>query len=307
MPYIYPQFSKHEGIGFRLGGAGLGNLLFIWARSIVTAEKYECELIWPTWPSLKIGPWIRHEKDKRLYNDLFKNNLKMISGIPKYRILLQSNKMYCKDFNEVDWINIKKKDVIVYSGFQMNFEGLLEHRDRVVNIITKSLADKGQKAMKYDASREINVHVRLGDFSPVNQRALAEGQNNTRIRIEWYVAVVNKIRQAAGWTVPVNIFSDGTDKELQELLSLANVRRKTFGNSIGDIIGLSRAPVMVASGSSFSLWARYIGSCNSISYPNQMKDRVVKDKKNMFEIEIADEDDFSEEVKKKIREIYRYD
>ena len=75
-------------------------------------------------------------------------------------------------------------------------------------------------AMKYDASHELNVHVRLGDFSPTNKSALEKGQNNTRIRIEWYVAMVNKVRQAAGWRVPVNVFSDGTDEELQKLLSM---------------------------------------------------------------------------------------
>ena len=83
------------------------------------------------------------------------------------------------------------------------------------------------------------------------------------------------------------------------------VERKTFGNSIGDIIGLSKAPLMIASGSSFSLWARYIGECNSISYPNQIKDRVVTDQRNKFEIEVSDNEDFSESIRNRIREIYQ--
>ena len=53
-------------------GGGLGNLLFIFARSIVLAEKINSQIIWPTWPSIKVGPWIRREKDKRFYGDLFK-------------------------------------------------------------------------------------------------------------------------------------------------------------------------------------------------------------------------------------------
>lgn len=305
MPYIYPKFSKYEAVGFRFGGAGLGNLLFIWARSIVASEEHGCELIWPTWTSIKIGPWIRHEKDKRLYNDLFKNNTSMIDGIPKYKILCLSRKISCVDFDCVDWSDIKINDVIIYSGFRMNFNGLLAYRKKIVEVITECLGDKGMIAMKYDASHELNVHVRLGDFSPTNKSALEKGQNNTRIRIEWYVAMVNKVRQAAGWRVPVNVFSDGTDEELQKLLSMDCVERKTFGNSIGDIIGLSKAPLMIASGSSFSLWARYIGECNSISYPNQIKDRVVTDQRNKFEIEVSDNEDFSESIRNRIREIYQ--
>ena len=36
---LYPMFSKVELLGIRLGGPGLGNLLFIWAHSLVYAKK----------------------------------------------------------------------------------------------------------------------------------------------------------------------------------------------------------------------------------------------------------------------------
>ena len=156
-------------------------------------------------------------------------------------------------------------------------------------------------SMDFDASRAIGIHVRLGDFDRTTA-ALDTGKNNMRIQISWYVAMVNKLREAAGWNVPVYVFSDGTDDELAELTALPEVRRMTFGNSIGDIVGLSRFPVMISSGSSFSLWARFLGNCSSISYPNQIKDRVHTGEG--FEIELGANDDLSDEHQSYIQKIY---
>lgn len=310
MPYIYPKFSKYELVGVRFGGAGLGNLLFMWSRAIATAKEHDCELIWPTWPSIKYGPWIRREKDKRLYADLFQNRANMIGGIKKYKLLLLSNKIYCKKYDEINWNEIHKNDVIIGKGFglesgelQMSFDDLQEYQSDIAMTITKCLQKKGKKALGFNADNAINVHVRLGDFSAVNLHALANGDNNTRIQIDWYVAIVKKIREAAGWPVQVNVFSDGTDEELAALLVLQNVRRITYGNSIADIVALSKAPVMIPSASSFSLWARFLGECSSISYPNQMKASILSHGTG-FEVECATDDALPQNVICKIREIY---
>lgn len=308
MAYIYPKFSKNELIGLRIGGAGLGNLMFTWARTIVAANKYNVTMIWPTWPSFKVGPWIRHEADKRFYGDVFANRTGMCAGISKYSRLLFSKKIHTRDLNSIAWQSLDKNDIVVYDDyqlapgmFQMDFNGLREYQEVISETIISNLAVKGQKARQFDASRAVNVHVRLGDFSK-NTAALSAGKNNTRINIEWYAAMVEKIREAAGWNVPVNVFSDGTDDELRLLLRLPDVKRTFFGNSIGDIIGLSKAPIMIASGSSFSLWSRFLGNCSSISYPGQIKDYVHNG--DGFEIELSVEDDFNIEQKEYIKRLY---
>lgn len=54
MNYVYPKLSEKD-LGFiRLGGAGLGNLLFTYARALVYARDHGCQMIWPTWPSVKL-------------------------------------------------------------------------------------------------------------------------------------------------------------------------------------------------------------------------------------------------------------
>ena len=88
MNYVYPKLSEHD-LGFvRLGGAGLGNILFAYARAAVFAREHDCQLIWPTWPSIKLGPILRREADKRFYNDLFSNQSGHIGGLKKMWLLL---------------------------------------------------------------------------------------------------------------------------------------------------------------------------------------------------------------------------
>ena len=308
MAYIYPKFSKNEFLGIRLGGAGLGNLLFTWSRVIAASEKHNAKLIWPTWPSVKVGPWLRHEKDKRCYIGLFKNKTGMCGGFRKYAKLCFGKKIHIKNLDAIDWDKLGENDIVVYDDFklapgvfQMDFNGTREYRDKITETIYANLGKKGKKALDFDASRAIGIHVRLGDFDRTTA-ALDTGKNNMRIQISWYVAMVNKLREAAGWNVPVYVFSDGTDDELAELTALPEVRRMTFGNSIGDIVGLSRFPVMISSGSSFSLWARFLGNCSSISYPNQIKDRVHTGEG--FEIELGANDDLSDEHQSYIQKIY---
>ena len=185
----------------------------------------------------------------------------------------------------------------------MDFSGLENYRTMISNTIMSSLRKKGENALKFDAKNAINVHVRLGDFSK-SKELLDSGANNVRIDIQWYIATIKKIRAAVGWTVPVNVFSDGKEEEIRPLLELEKVRRVTFGNSIADIIALSKADLLIASGSSFSLWARFLGNCSSISYPNQIKDYVYNGKSG-FEIELGIEAELDKKYIEKLQRMYK--
>ena len=50
--YAYPRLSKTDLLFVRIGGDGLGNLLFKWARCLAAAERHGWRMIWPTWPSM---------------------------------------------------------------------------------------------------------------------------------------------------------------------------------------------------------------------------------------------------------------
>jgi hypothetical protein len=114
--------------------------------------------------------------------------------------------------------------------------------------------------------------------------------------------MIEEVRAAAGKNLKAYIFSDGRDEELAPVLALPNVERITFGTSIGDIIGLSRTDLFIASGSSFSMWARYLGRMSCICYPNQIKQHILTPEEDAFEYET--EGGFSDEIKEKIRGIF---
>ena len=74
--YVYPD----------VGRAGLGNMLFPWARAVLWSKSYNVSVINPTWYKFRIGPYLRRENDKRRYHLLFKSS-GYISGIRKFWLL----------------------------------------------------------------------------------------------------------------------------------------------------------------------------------------------------------------------------
>ena len=278
--YVYPKFSKYELPGIRIAGPGLGNLLFIYSRAIVFAQKNNYEMICPTWMSLRIGPWLRHESDKRLYNGLFKNNTGDISGIKKWMLLLFSK----KEEYELGKSNDSKIILFTYKHMKITFEDLKDFHMKIYENIMNNLIDKNKVVVK-SAQSIISVHIRLGDFAMENQELLNQGKNNIRTSIDWYVKVIKSLQNSLGKQVEFHVFSDGNDNELKEILELPNTKRVFYGSSIADIVAMSQSKLIVASGSSFSLWARFLGQTCCIAAPGQMKCSTLIDLDSGIEFE----------------------
>ena len=85
MKYVYPKFDGIDLIFYRIGGSGLGNLLYPFFRSLVYSKKENLEMISPTFKSLKIGPYLRSEKQKRDYQYHYKNS---ITGFKRFILLI---------------------------------------------------------------------------------------------------------------------------------------------------------------------------------------------------------------------------
>ncbi len=299
MNYAYPKLSEHD-LGFvRLGGAGLGNIMFTWARAAVFARDNNCQVIWPTWPSIKLGPYLRREADKRFYGDLFRNDGSAVGGFQKMHKLLT-----CHRISEAQKESVKLEDetIVEFTGFDGCFESILYEYEFVRQLIESNLHPKNMAPLQDDFRGAMGIHVRLGDFSRVSVAEVEAGRHDSALPVEWYAQIVRQVRRFVGRDIPVYVFSDGTDEELQPLLSLPGVKRKTYGTSIGDILGLSRFPLLVASGSSFSMWARYLGRANCICYTNQRKQQILTPEEEKFEIETSG--DIPDEIGEKIREIY---
>lgn len=264
MKYVYPKLpAKRCFPFFRIAGNGLANCLFVYAKAIVSAKKYNAKLIKPTWFNLTIGPYLRHQSDKRHYLGLFdcKDEIHGFSRLVK----LLFGKRYT-DKNEFEKV---EAGILVEEGIYDFFEPLIGHseyvRDYIVNHVCNGLLDS---VNNYDFSNCVAVHVRLGDFP-----------ENRRIPISWYESQI-KLRSRGKKII---IFSDGTDEELRQLLNLDNVVRVFFGGAIQDIIAMSRCEYIIGSDSSFSAWGAYLGQVPCCFYKLQFGNVLVEKSMQIIE------------------------
>lgn len=245
--YIFAKLGKYEFIFTRFLGSGLGNILFPWARSVLAAKKYSLQSIEPTWLNIRIGSIIRKETDLRLYSDLFVNTNNNVSGIKKFISLFFLKKI---PENELSHSDILKKGVVIFTGMQGFFQPIMHDYSFINNQLIQMTSQKHLMGLSFDFSNSISLHIRLGDFKV--------GKQTTPLA--WFVDVVNLVRKYSRPNLKVYIFSDGSDVELAPLLQLNNSQRLSFCSSIADLLALSRSNIFVGSkGSTFSMWASYLG------------------------------------------------
>jgi hypothetical protein len=105
-----------------LGHCGLGNMLLPWARCYIYSKKNNIPMISPTWTKIRIGPYIRREKDKRNYQFLFSNKGYII-GIEKLYYLLFFKKVdECNKVLEKNKYNLFKRKIICFKGLGEGFK-----------------------------------------------------------------------------------------------------------------------------------------------------------------------------------------
>lgn len=89
---------KNKIYGFPvLPKPGLGNKLIPWADCFIWCKDFGFEQVAPFWHKLRIGSYIRGERDKRLYQKLFINK-NLIAGIIRLGLLLISYKISAEEF-----------------------------------------------------------------------------------------------------------------------------------------------------------------------------------------------------------------
>lgn len=271
MTYSYAKLSRFDLGVFRIIGSGLGNLLFPWARWIVATRKHSLVPISPTWLQFQVGPILRQERDKRIYYGLFRTPENQVRGARKIRLLYTLPRV-----SEAKYSGIRKEcgknEIVVFEGLRDFFSKIIMDHEVIKKELLYITKERHKKGLGFDFKNAISVHVRLGDFAvPSGRKALLIGRMNYRIPISWYIAIIDQIRKEINRNMPVYIFSDGTDKELRDLLALPNCSRISFGSSIADLLALSRANVLVGSASTFSMWASFLGRMPVIWYKGQMR------------------------------------
>lgn len=272
--YAYPRLSTTDLWLLRLGGAGLGNLMFNWARCLSRCRRNGWRMIWPTWFSFKPKNWRVNPYDHRTYGGLFRPTGDYVSGINKVGQL-----MFRK------WVPEAEADahppapgrVVQFRGMTGKFKPFREDLELIRSellAITQEIHLAGYRA---ENPAPVAVHVRLGDF--VQQGSFEEmvDIDNSVLPLGWYISLLESLREKAGTAFRSSVFSDGEDADLAPLLAMENVRRVEFGSSIADMLAMSRSRLLITSGSTFSQWASYLGQVPAIWHPGKFDQSLLLD------------------------------
>lgn len=268
MTYACTRLGKWDFNFFRLLGPGLGNLLFPWARMVAASKQNGWRMLWPTWPQLKIGPIMRGERDKRFYADLFRNPGYYVDGAHKAWIRLRQRR-FEESVSNSERVAMDK-ELIVFQGMDGLFSPILEQRDLIHSSLIEMTRPEHLAGLSHDFSGAMTIHIRMGDFRSASDSMLRAGAFNVRLPLPWIKDVIAYTRAELGHSLDVFIFSDGSDTDLRDLLTIPRVRRLNFGSALSDMLAMSRSRLMVVA-STFSMWSAYLGNVPSIYYPGQKR------------------------------------
>lgn len=283
--YVYPDFKAKYGdyFFFRLNGSGLGNNLFVWAKYILFIQKYNAIPIAPTWIQFNFTKSKHLLSNLRRHNiGLFKSTTDQIGGLRKLLHLIFKEKVDRANFElalikNPDKIQQFDEKIILVSGMDDYFEYIMHEYNFMRKKLIESIHDKHKIGLDFNFTNSITVHVRLGDFISVTNDSTLKSNNTTRLDLYWYISIVSMIRKSLGYSIKVLVFSDGTDKELKPILDLPYTYRLSFGSAMADLLALSRSNILVASGSTYSMWASFLGRMPVIWYNGKLKQKVYFD------------------------------
>jgi hypothetical protein len=257
MIYGYPKLSPNDVYIARISGVGLGNLLFPWARCIVACRERGWTLIQPQWWQLDVFSLWQRNRASRYYFGQLKSNGSGLQAFPRLWRLLLFRHIPEPLKRGAPVPEDGQSKIVVFSGIKNYFEDFLDDqsfvREKLFEVACKT--DIGSAASRVRNS--IVVHVRLGDFlaPSINPQ---HTEDNQRVQIQWYIAAVHEVRLALGVELPVYVLSDGKDEELAPLLSVNRCTRLCLKDLAGMLV-LSCARILVASGSTYSMWGSFLG------------------------------------------------
>ena len=270
--FAYPRLSKTDLLFIRIGGNGLGNLMFTWARCLSASHRNGWRMIWPTWQSFKPKNWRVNPYDHRTYSDLFRPTDRYVHGWRKPWCLARYR-----------WVPEKLAlesgappgSVVEFRGMEDKFAAFVADHELVYRELLKIAQPQHLDAFSDPCPAPIGIHVRRGDF--VQQASHADMLNidNSLLPLDWYMNALQAIRRATGEDTPAYVFSDGSEEELAPLLALPGVLRRDYGSGLGDMLGLSRSRLLIASGSTFSMWGSYLGQVPAIWHPKKLLQNVL--------------------------------
>lgn len=255
--YALPILPGRDLGLFRIGGAGLANLLLPWIRAVIAARRHGLRLVQPTWPQLyELGHATRLLD--RLYAGVFRAPLGTVHGARRLALLATAPRVPEAALAEPQLI--PPGSLVTFEG--MSGETLVGQHRLVRETLLDSVRPRWLAGLPPEGLGRIGVHVRLGDFQPARKGVAV----NARMPLGWYVDVLAQLRARLGRGVPVDLYTDGSPGEVAPLVA-AGAHLAGGGPAIRDLLALSRCAVLVASRSSFSIVASYLGQAPTVWPP----------------------------------------
>jgi len=264
----------------KLPKAGLGNRLFPLMKAQVFAHLNNLPVTITGYHQFKFGPYLRGEKSKRNYYGNFNFEKNIFGELADKWRARSRNLQICREhpLEEIAPDTDLKSRMYLYGEippWNNYFGGLKDYRELVINLFY-ALVSKGIiKKVSLQPTPCIGVHIRMGDF-----RKLKDGEDFSKVGAvrtpeNYFVGVINGIRNVHKTKMPVSVFSDGTKKELQQILAMENISLVEGNPDIADLILLSKSKIIIASvGSTFGYWAGFLSNSPVILHPDHINSSI---------------------------------
>lgn len=250
---------------------GLGNKLFPWARAHCAAQILGAIQVEPRWFGLRNAAFLRGGID---YRHLFKKNFlydnfrsdpaainRIFLLISNQLGLIRFEKRYFADLISLKRATFLKREWIIFRADQAHhFSDLFEYRCSIKKKLQE--LSKNTDGLIHTSEPFIGINYRSGnDF-----KSHFDGGSQAKTDLNWFIRAVGEVRLKYG-NLPVYVVSDGAPHHLENLIkSVADCQMRRFSSAIEDLLFLSKATVLLASGnSSFSAWASFLSGADSFS------------------------------------------
>ena len=239
--------------------AGLANMLILWAECYLWCKDHGVKQVAPHWSKLRIGPFIRGERDKRQYQLLF-NNGGNIAGLKRMFLTLTANKVAFENFDSSKMDECSRTTLVCFSDMN-HLERLLSRNKEIIDELYRITRRKYWPTTVPPSF--IAIHIRMGDFPAKSETSK---QIYFKQPLHWYIDALQELRRSMGFVWPAIVFSDGNDQELKPVLELESVARSPYSKSISDLLAIAKSSVLITSRSSFSLMGAFLGQVPTVWY-----------------------------------------
>lgn len=260
-------------------GAGLGNEMIPWARSLLAAQVLGARALHPAFGLNQRRYW-RHFGSSRLdwlaHRALrsalpvveFKESDYLQHGggdvVPALRSFAQDRGLFSK-----------RAFILTTQGLWGGMQHIEAARPYMAALLYGSRFAAGNLLRlreRLDPARlTVGLHVRQGDFGQPRAPEEYRGQFNVALPLPWYRRVAESIHQQLGAAVQFLVVSDARPEQLRGLSEgLPCIFSGDIADSdCSDILALAQADLLVCSISSFSIWAAFLSKAPYLWYgPN---------------------------------------